>query len=164
MFWTVFSGILGPLRDYWGPRTSQGPPRRLPARTLPEACKGFRKTSSFSLQGAPNLSGSAGPNTMETGRFWPSALLGPEMVKFGPTFCYCAVDQKKAAFQWKWAVSGPSALLGPEMVTVGPTFCYCAVDQKKAAFQWKWAVSGPSALLGPEMVNWPEFLLLCCRF
>ena len=26
----------------------------------------------------------------------PSALLGPEMVKFASNFCYCAVDQEKA--------------------------------------------------------------------
>ena len=40
------------------------------------------------------------------------ALLGPEMIKFAPNFCSCAVDQEKADFQWKRAVSGPSALLG----------------------------------------------------
>ena len=70
------------------------------------------------------------------------------MVKFGVNFCYCAVDQEKAVFQWKRAVSGPSALLGPKMVKFGMNFCYCAVDQEKAVFQWKRAVSGPSALLG----------------
>ena len=71
---------------------------------------------------------------MKMGRFWPicpfgeekavvqwkravsgpSALLGPEMVKFASNFCYCAVDQEKAVFQWKRAVSGPSALLDPK--------------------------------------------------
>ena len=45
------------------------------------------------------------------------------MVKFAPTFCYCAVDQEKAVFQWKRAVSGPSALLGLEMVKCAPNFC-----------------------------------------
>ena len=25
----------------------------------------------------------------------PAAPLGPEMVKFGPNFCYCAVDQER---------------------------------------------------------------------
>ena len=25
----------------------------------------------------------------------PSAVLGPEMVKFGPNFCYCVVDQER---------------------------------------------------------------------
>ena len=71
------------------------------------------------------------------------------MVKFRPNFCYCAVDQEKAAFQWKRAVSVPSALLEPEMVKFGPNFCYCALDQETTVFQWKRAVSGPSALLGP---------------
>ena len=65
---------------------------------------------------------------METGRFGPSALLGPEMVKFAPNFCYCAVNQEKAIFQWKRAVPGPAALLGPEMIKFAPDFCYCAVD------------------------------------
>ena len=82
--------------------------------------------------------------SMETGRFWPhlSALLGPEMDKFALNFCYCAVDQEKAVFQWKRAVSGPSALLGPEMVKFASSFCSCAVNQEKAVFQWKRAVSG----------------------
>ena len=31
----------------------------------------------------------------------PSALLGPEMVKFGPNFCCCAADQEKAVFKRK---------------------------------------------------------------
>ena len=31
----------------------------------------------------------------------PSALLGPEMVKFAPNFCYCAVDQEKTVFRSK---------------------------------------------------------------
>ena len=90
---------------------------------------------------------------METGRFWPICPLGPEKVKFAPNFCYCAVDQEKAVFQWKRAVSGPSAFLGPEMVKFALNFCSCAVDQEKEVFQWKRAVSGPSALLGPEMVG-----------
>ena len=55
----------------------------------------------------------------------PSALLGPEMVKFSPNFCNCAVDQEKAVVKRKRAVSGPSALLGPEMVKFGLNFCYC---------------------------------------
>ena len=29
---------------------------------------------------------------MESAVSGPSALLGPEMVKFAPNFCYCAVD------------------------------------------------------------------------
>ena len=99
---------------------------------------------------------------METGRFWPiSALLGPEMVKFAWNFCYCAVNQEKAVFQWKRAVSGPSALLGLEMVKYAPNFCYCAVDQEKAVFQWKRAVSGPSALLGPKMVKFGVNFCYC---
>ena len=93
----------------------------------------------------------------------PSALLGPETVKFASNFCYCAVDQEKVVFQWKRAVSGPSAFLGPEMVKFASNFCYCAVNQEKAVFRWKRAVSGPSALLGPEMINLLRILLLCCR-
>ena len=31
----------------------------------------------------------------------PSALLGPEMIKFTPNFCYCAVYQEKAVFKRK---------------------------------------------------------------
>ena len=95
------------------------------------------------------------------------------MVKFASNFCYCAVDQEKAVFQWKLAVSGPSCPLrarngkicfeflllccrprkgrfsmetgpsGPEIVQFALNFCYCAVDQEKAVFQWKRAVSGP---------------------
>ena len=71
------------------------------------------------------------------------------MVKFRPNFCYCAVDQEKAAFQWKRAVSVPSALLEPEMVKFGPNFCYCALDQETTVFQWKRAVSGPICPSGP---------------
>ena len=48
--------------------------------------------------------------SMETGRFWAICPSGPEMVKFALNSCYCAVDQEKAVFQWKRAVSGPSAL------------------------------------------------------
>ena len=56
------------------------------------------------------------------------------MLKFGPNFCYYAVDQETAVFQWKRAVSSPYALLGPEMVKFGPNFCYCALDQEKTVF------------------------------
>ena len=72
------------------------------------------------------------------------------MVKFASNFCSCAVDQEKAVFQWKRAVSGPSALLGPEMVKFASNFCYCAVDQEKIGFQWKRAVSGPSSIFGAQ--------------
>ena len=100
---------------------------------------------------------------METSRSGPSALLGPEMVKFASNFCYCAVAQEKTVFQWKRAVSGPSALLGPEMVKFASNLCYCAVDQEKAVFQWK-PVSGPSALSGARNGQICfEFVLLCCR-
>ena len=68
------------------------------------------------------------------------------MVKFASNFCYCAVDQEKAVFQWKRAVSGPSALLGPEMVKFASNFCFGAVNQEKAVFQSKRAASGSSAL------------------
>ena len=38
---------------------------------------------------------------------------GREMVKFASNFCYCAIDQEKAIFEGKRAVSGSSsALLG----------------------------------------------------
>ena len=37
----------------------------------------------------------------------PSALLGPEMVKFSRNFCSCAVDLEMAVFNGKRAVSGP---------------------------------------------------------
>ena len=70
------------------------------------------------------------------------------MVKFAANFCYCAVNQEKAVFQWKRAVSGPSALLGLEMVKFAPNFCYYAVDREKAVFKRKRAVSGPFAFLG----------------
>ena len=53
---------------------------------------------------------------METGRFWPICPFGARndqictefllLVKFASNFCYCAVDQEKAVFQWKRAVSG----------------------------------------------------------
>ena len=50
----------------------------------------------------------------------PSALLGPKMVKFCPTFCYCALDQEKVVFKRKRAVSSPSALFGPGRPTRPP--------------------------------------------
>ena len=51
---------------------------------------------------------------METGRFWASALLGPEMVKFAPNFCSCAVDQEKAVFQWKRTFLAHLPFWGPK--------------------------------------------------
>ena len=101
--------------------------------------------------------------SMETGRFWRiSALLGPEMVKCAPNFCSCAVDQEKAVFQWKRAVSGPSLpFWGPKWSNL-PGISACAVDQEKAVFQWKRAVSGAiSALLGPEMVKFAWNFCYC---
>ena len=98
---------------------------------------------------------------METGRFSPSAALGPEMLKFAINFCYCVVDEEKAVFQWKRAVSGPSGFFVPEMVKSASNFCYCAVDQEKAVFQWKRAVSGPAALLGPEMIKFASNFCCC---
>ena len=78
------------------------------------------------------------------------------MLKFRPNFCCCAVDQEKAVFKRKRAVSGPSALSGPEMVKFGPNFCYYAVYQEKAVFKRK----RPSTPLGPEMIKFsPNF---CC--
>ena len=77
----------------------------------------------------------------------PSTPFGLEMVKFGPNFCYCAVDQDKAAFKRNKR--------GPKMLKFTPNFCYCAADQERA-------VSSPSALLGPKVVKFlPDFLLLC---
>ena len=64
--------------------------------------------------------------SMETGRFWPICPFGARNGQIRS--CYCAVDQEKAVFQWKRAVSGLSALLGPEMVKFASNFCYCAVD------------------------------------
>ena len=83
------------------------------------------------------------------------------MVKFAPNFCYCAVDQEKAVFQWKRVVSGPSAILGPEMVKFAWNFYYCAVDQEKAVLKRKRVVSGPSAILGPEMVKFAWNFCYC---
>ena len=86
--------------------------------------------------------------------FW-----GPEMVKFAPNFYYCAVDQEKAVFQWKRAVSGPNALLGARNGQIWPEFLLlCCRPRKQPFFQWKRAVSGPSTLWGPEMVKFaPNF-------
>ena len=49
----------------------------------------------------------------ETAVSGPSAPLGPEMIKFGPNFCYCAVYQEKVVLKRKRTVSSPSALFGP---------------------------------------------------
>ena len=76
----------------------------------------------------------------------PSALLGPEMVKFCRNFCSCAVDLEMAVFKRKRVISGPFALLGSEMVKFSRNFCSCAVDLEMAVFNWKRAISGPSAL------------------
>ena len=86
----------------------------------------------------------------------PSAVLGPEMVKCAPNFCYCAVDQEKAVVQWKRAGSGPSAFLGSEVDKFAPNFCYCVVDQEKAVFQWKRAGSGSLLFWGPKWSNLPR--------
>ena len=80
--------------------------------------------------------------------YGPSTSFGHEMVKFGPNFCYCAVDQEKVVF--KRAVSGPSAL-GARNGKNYSNFCYCAADQERVR-------SSPSALLGPKMVKFcPTF-------
>ena len=76
----------------------------------------------------------------------PSALLGPEMVKFCRNFCSCTVDLEMAVFKRKRAISGQSALLGPEMMKFCRNFCSCAVDLEMVVFIWKRTVSGPSAL------------------
>ena len=85
----------------------------------------------------------------------------PELVKFAPKFCYCAVDQEKAVLSRKRTVSRPFALLGPGMVKFAPNFSYCAVDQEKAVFSRKRTVSCPSALLGPEMVKFAPNFCYC---
>ena len=86
------------------------------------------------------------------------------MIKFASNFCYCAVDQENAVFQWKRAVSGPSALLGPEMIKFASNFCYCAVDQEKTVFSMEtgrfWPICPFGARNGQICF---EFLLLCCR-
>ena len=79
-----------------------------------------------------------------------SAPLGPEMVKFGTNLCYCAVDQEKAVFKRKRAVSGLSAPLGPEMLKFRPNFCYSAVDQEKAVFKRKRPFLAYLPLWGPK--------------
>ena len=68
-------------------------------------------------------------------------------------FCYFAVDQEKAVFKRKRAVSCPSALWEARYVKLALDFCYCAVDQEKAVFKRKRDVSCPSAFLGPEMIK-----------
>ena len=77
----------------------------------------------------------------------PSALLGPEMVRFASNFCSCAVDQEKAVFH-KFASN----------------FCSCAVDQEKAVFQWKRVVSGDSAPWGPCRPRKGRFSMETGRF
>ena len=95
------------------------------------------------------------------GRPRPSALLGPEMIKFCRNFCSCAVDLEMAVVNWKRAVSGPSALLGPEIVKFCRNFCSCAIDLEMAVFRWKRAISGPSSILGPEMVKFCRNFCSC---
>ena len=43
-----------------------------------------------------------------------SAPLGPEMIKFGPNLCYCAVDQEKAVFKRKRPFLAHLPLWGPK--------------------------------------------------
>ena len=84
------------------------------------------------------------------------------MVKFASNFCYCAIDQEKAVFQWKRAVSGPSICpFGARNGQICFEFLLLCVDQEKPVFQWKRAVSGPSALLGPEMVRFASNFCYC---
>ena len=75
------------------------------------------------------------------------------MVKFASNFCYCAVDQEKAVFHWKRAVSGPSALLGPEMVNLASNFCYCAVDQENPFFNGNEPFLAHLPFWGPKWSN-----------
>ena len=73
------------------------------------------------------------------------------MVKFASNFCSCAVDQEKAVFQWKRAVSGHSAFLG-------------SCRPRKGRFSMEtgrfWPICPFGARNGKICI---EFLLLCCR-
>ena len=99
---------------------------------------------------------------METGRFWPiCSFFAPEMVKFGPNFCYCAVNQDKAVFQWKRAAFGPSiCCFGARSGQIWSEFLLLCCRPRKGRF---FNGNGPflahlSALLEPKMVKFgPNF-------
>ena len=63
----------------------------------------------------------------------PSTPFGLEMVKFGPNFCYCAVDQEKVVFKRKRAVSGP-CLFGARNVKIYPEFLLLCSRPRKGRF------------------------------
>ena len=83
------------------------------------------------------------------------------MVKFAPNFCYCAVDQEKAVFQWKQAVSGPSGAQNGQMCT---EFLLLCCRPRKGRFSMEtgrfWPIC-PSGARNGQMCT--EFLLLCRR-
>ena len=63
----------------------------------------------------------------------PSTPFGLEMVKFGPNFCYCAVDQEKVekATGRFW----PICPFGARNGKIYPNFCYGAADQEGLGFR-----------------------------
>ena len=92
----------------------------------------------------------------------PSALLGPEMVKFCWKLCSCAVDLEMAVFNWKRAVSGPAICpLSDEMGQIWPEFLPLCCRPRNGLFYEKRGVSGPSVLLGLEMVKFCRNLCYC---
>ena len=70
----LFLRVRGLLRPPDLPGASQAPPRGLPGASQPgpfqKPAKASEKPLLFPLKGSLQLSGSAGPNLMETGRFW----------------------------------------------------------------------------------------------
>ena len=83
------------------------------------------------------------------------------MVKFASNFCYCAVDQEKAVFPWKRAVSGPSALLGPENGQICFEFLLVCCRPRKGRFSMETGRFWPIGARNGQICF--EFLLLCCR-
>ena len=96
----------------------------------------------------------------------PSALLRLEIVKFGPNFCYCAVDQEKAVFQWKRAVSRfqPICPFGTRNGEIYAQFLLLCCRPRKSRFSMEtnrfWPICPFGARNGQICF---EFLLLCCR-
>ena len=86
----------------------------------------------------------------------PSALLGPEMVKFCRNFCSCAVDLEMAVFHGKrdhLPFEGRNGIL--------PEFLLLCRRPKMAVFKRERSISGPSALLGPEMMKFCRNFCSC---
>ena len=118
----------------------------------------------------------------DSSRFWPSALLGPEMVKFASNFCYCAVDletgrfwpicpfgtrngqicfeflllcrgPRKGRFSMETGRFWPICPFGARNGQICFEFLLLCCKPRKGVFKRKRAASGPSALSGPEMVK-----------